>query len=178
MSWATKEQKGEMAIKSLETGLGLLQSWTEDTKRIKEKALEENKIDDKELEEILRINEEYTTRVNNLLYDTELGCKFKKTEDIFIMIVEIIMLDLEYEYPEIISNFTRAIDTEAFIEAHEMSIKKRQDRLEQEYQKELIEYKEEFEIYRQRLEAKKSKGFLSRLFSEDIQEPVKPIRKS
>lgn len=178
MSWTTKEQKGEIAMMGLEAGLGLLQSWTEDTKRIKEKALEDNKIDEKELSQLLEINEEYTTKVNNLLYDTELGCKFKRTEEIFIMIVEIIMLDLENDYTEIIENFTKAIDTEKFIESHDTAIKLREERLDKEYQDDLNEYQAQLIEYQNKIKEQKSKGFFKRLLAEEISEPQKPERRN
>ena len=71
MSWTTKEKKGDLAMMGLQASLSMLSSWTENNQRIKEKALQDNKITEDELQQILQINDEYTTRVNNLLYDTD-----------------------------------------------------------------------------------------------------------
>ena len=95
MAWGTQEQKGELARIGLEAGIDFFKAMTAESKRIKDEAKENIKnVDENEIQNILDINEEYVTRVNNLLYDTELGCKYKRTEEIFLMIVEIIMLDV------------------------------------------------------------------------------------
>jgi hypothetical protein len=179
MSWGTKEQKGEIVKMGLEAGLDFLKTMANDSARIKDEANENiKKIDEKEINEILAINEEYVTRVNNLLYDTELGCKFKKTEEIFLMIIEIIMLDLEFDYHETISNFTRAIDTEEFIKSHELSLKEREKRLDQEYQNDLKEYEIEMNNYRKEMEQYNSKNFLSKIFTAEPIEPFDvPVRR-
>ncbi|RAI84188.1 hypothetical protein [Algoriphagus yeomjeoni] len=176
MSWGTKEQKGELALLGLESGLSLLNSMFEESKKFKKEAKEDPKlIDDTELLRILDINEEYTTRVNNLLYDTELGCKFKRTEEIFLMIIEVIMLDLEYDYEEVIKNFTNSFDNEAFIEAHDQAMKLRTERLKNEYDANLIQYNVDYEAY---LENKKNTGFFKSIFGESLVEPSKPILRS
>lgn len=175
MSWGTKEQKGELVKMGLDAGIDFIKSMTTESNRIKEEANENIKnIDEKEINKILEINEEYVTRVNNLLYDSELGCKFKRTEEIFLMIVEIIMLDLEFDYHEIISNFTKAIDTEEFINSHELSLKKREIRLDEEYQNELKEYEIEMNEYRKEMEQYKSKNFFSKIFAAEPIEPFDP----
>ncbi|OXA99391.1 hypothetical protein B0A75_11310 [Flavobacterium oncorhynchi] len=178
MSWGTTDQKGELAKMGLEAGIDFFKSMTADSQRLKDEAKENIKnISDDELKKILEINEEYVTRVNNLLYDTELGCKFKKTEEIFLMIVEIIMLDLEFDYQETISNFTKAIDTEEFINSHKLSLEKRENRLNEEYQKELKEYEIEMTEYRKEMEQYKSKNFFSKIFAEEPLEPFAPEKR-
>ncbi|MGQ1911581.1 hypothetical protein ACT3CE_17590 [Marinifilum sp. RC60d5] len=177
MTWITKEKKGELALTGLQGGLNLLQTWTETNAQTKKEVAQNNKIDDKRLNEILKINEEYTTKINNLLYDTELGCKFKSTEDIFIMIIEIIMLDLEYDYHEIINNFTRTIDTEEFIQAHQKAVKEREVRLETEYQEKLNRYETKMKEYEDKMKEQQSKSFFKRILSEEIKKPRKPIRR-
>lgn len=179
MAWGTQEQKGELARIGLEAGIDFFKSMTEESKRINKEAKENIKnIDENELQSILEINEEYVTRVNNLLYDTELGCKFKKTEEIFLMIVEIIMLDLENDYTEVISNFTKAIDTEEFINLHELAIKKREERIDKEFAEIMKEYEIEMTAYRNKVEEHKSKNFFSKIFADEPIEPEKPIRRS
>ena len=176
MSWGTKEQKGELALLGLESGLSLLNSMFEESKKYKKEAKEDPKsIDDAELLRIIDINEEYTTRVNNLLYDTQLGCKFKRTEEIFLMIVEVIMLDLEHDYQEVIKNFTSSFDTEEFIIAHDFAIKNRGLRLKYEFDENLIQYHKDYKEY---LEKKKNTGFLKSIFGESLIEPTKPILRS
>lgn len=175
MNWGTQEQKGDLARIGLEAGIEFFKSMTNDSNRIKDEAKDNIKnIDEKEIKKILEINEEYVTRVNNLLYDTELGCRFKKTEEIFLMIVEIIMLDLEFDYEETIQNFTNAIDTEIFIQSHETSLIKRKMRLEEEYQRELKEYELEIQEYKRQLAVYKSKNFLSKIFTSEPIEPFDP----
>ncbi len=179
MAWGTQEQKGELAKLGLEAGIDFFKSMTAESKRINEEAKENIKnIDEKELQSILEINEEYVTRVNNLLYDTELGCKFKRTEEIFLMIVEIIMLDLEKDYTEIISNFTKAIDSEEFINLHDLAVKKREERIDKEFAEIMKGYEIEMTAYRNKLEEHKSKNFFSKIFADEPIEPEKPIRRS
>jgi hypothetical protein len=179
MSWGTKEQKGDLVKMGLEAGIDFFKSMTADSNRIKDEAKDNIKnIDEKELNKILEINDEYVTRVNNLLYDTELGCKFRRTEEIFLMIVEIIMLDLEFDYQETISNFTKAIDTEEFINSHELSLKKRDIRLDEEYQNELKEYEIEMNEYRKEMQQHNSKNFFSKIFTAEPIEPFDvPVRR-
>lgn len=179
MAWGTQEQKGELAKLGLEAGIDFFKSMTAESKRINEEAKENIKnIDEKELQSILEINEEYVTRVNNLLYDTELGCKFKRTEEIFLMIVEIIMLDLEKDYSEIITNFTKAIDSEEFINLHDLAVKKREERIDKEFAEIMKEYEIEMTAYRNKVEEHKSKNFFSKIFADEPIEPEKPIRRS
>lgn len=174
MSWGTKEQKGDLLKLGLESGLELFKQWTEENQRINEKAKEDQKIDSEELNQILAINEEYTQKINNLLFDTDLGCEFKKTESFFLEIVEIIMLDLEDDYKELIQAFTKAIDNKEFIHDYEEAKKQRDIRLQKEYEKQLEVYQKELEIYNEKLEAQNKKGFFSRLMADEIEEPVKP----
>jgi FtsZ-binding cell division protein ZapB len=93
------------------------------------------------------------------------------------MIIEIIMLDLESDYPEVINNFTSAIDTEKFIQSHQEAIQKRKDRLENEYQEKLERYKEKLKLYEEKVQEQRSKSFFKRILSEDIEKPRKPIRR-
>lgn len=179
MAWGTQEQKGELAKIGLEAGIDFFRAMTAESKRLNEEAKENIKnIDEQELKNLLEINEEYVTRVNNLLYDTELGCKFKRTEEIFLMIVEIIMLDLEYDYTEVISNFTKAIDSEEFINLHDLAVKKREERIDKEFAEIMREYEIEMTVYRNKLEEHKSKNFFSKIFADEPIEPEKPIRRS
>lgn len=180
MAWGTQEQKGELARIGLEAGIDFFKSMTAESKRLNEEAKENIKnIDETELQNILEINEEYVTRVNNLLYDTELGCKFKRTEEIFLMIVEIIMLDLESDYSEIISNFTKAIDTEEFINLHDIAVKKRNERLDKEFSEIMEQYEIEMTAYRNKLKEHQSKSFFSKLLGDkEPTPPEKPIRRS
>ncbi|WP_268035063.1 hypothetical protein [Algoriphagus sp. PAP.12] len=176
MSWGTKEQKGELLLLGLTAGLSFLNNLSMESDKYQKEAKENiNSIDEKELKRILEINEEYSTRIYNLLNDTELGCKFKKTEEIFLMVIEIIMLDLEYDYYEIIQNFTNSFDNEDFIRSHELAIKLREKRLKEEYEENLKVYQESLLEYQ---EKKKSQSFFKSIFGEALVEPMKPILRS
>ena len=94
------------------------------------------------------------------------------------MIIEIIMLDLEHDYHEIIANFTNAIDTEEFLNSHNTAWNKREERLNNEYQDEMVKYETLLVEYNHKIKERNSKNFLSKLFAEDITKPVKPERRS
>lgn len=176
MSWGTKEQKGELLLLGLTAGLSFLDNLSKESNKYQKEAKENiNSIDKNELKRILEINEEYSTRIHNLLNDTELGCKFKKTEEIFLMIVEIIMLDLEYDYFEIIQNFTNSFDNEEFIKSHQLAVEHREKRLKEEYEDSLKVYQDSLLEYQ---EKKKSQGFFKSIFGEALVEPKKPILRS
>jgi hypothetical protein len=176
MSWGTKEQKGEIVMLGLQAGLDFLSGMATESKKLNKEAKEDiNSIDKNEIRRLVEINEEYTSRVNNLLYDTELGCRFKRTEEIFLMIVELIMLDLEYDYKETIQNFTDSFDNEEFIKAHDESLKKRKDRLKVEYEENLAQYNLDYKDYQ---EKKKNTGFFKAIFGDSPKEPKKPILRS
>jgi len=91
------------------------------------------------------------------------------------MIVEVIMLDLEHDYQEVIKNFTSSFDTEEFIIAHDFAIKNRGLRLKYEFDENLIQYHKDYKEY---LEKKKNTGFLKSIFGESLIEPTKPILRS
>ena len=178
MSWGTKEQKGELMNKGLEGALSLFSAIASESKSKRDNAIADGQISKEEYDELYENFSEYKTRINNLLYDTELGCKLKSTEDIFLMIIEIIMFDLEYDYPEVIQNFTKIIDTEELVRGHELALKKRDERLEMEYQNELEVYNSEMLEYNNKIKEKKSKNFFARLVSEEIIAPTKPNKRT
>ena len=125
MAWGTQEQKGELAKMGLEALIDFTKSMTSKSKQIEIEAEENIKnIDAVKMATILETNARLSYWVNNLLTDAELGCKFKKTEEIFLEILRVIMYDLEKDYPEIINNFTKAIDTDEFINSHQLAVKK------------------------------------------------------
>ncbi|WP_439475710.1 hypothetical protein [Algoriphagus formosus] len=173
MAWGTREQKGELMLMGLSAGLSFLDTLAKESDKLNKEGRENPKsIDEDELLRILEINEEYSTRIHNLLNDTELGCKFKKTEEIFLLIIEIIMLDLESDYQEVISNFTKSFDTEEFIKSHEDAIEKRKMRLKIEYEEAMKNYEIKYKEY---LEKKKNTGFFKTLIGNSPIEPLKPI---
>ncbi|MCH4552766.1 hypothetical protein [Aestuariibaculum lutulentum] len=177
MSWATKQQKGEMALMGVEMLTGMFKDFAEDSKSRRNQVLSDNVITVEEYEALYKEMEEYRNQIENLLLDTELGCKYIKTQEIFLMIVKIIMYDLEFDYQEILSNFSSFIDNEMFIEGHQRAIEQRDNRLDKEYQLALKDYETELKEYAIKIEEKKSKNFFGRLFSEEIPKPIKPERR-
>jgi len=177
MAWGTQEQKGDLLKMGAQAFFGELQKEFETNRILRDSKKDGDKIDPALHEYIWEENERLESMVNNLLYDTELGCKYKKTEEIFLEIIQIIMLDLESDNMEIISNFTKAFDTEEFIESHNQAVKKRQDRLDEEYGELMKEYEIQMSDYRRKKEEHKSKSFFSKIFADDIIEPEKPERR-
>lgn len=178
MAWGTQEQKGDIAKMGIEALIGFTKSMAEESKRINSEAKENIKnVDAKEFADVLEINAELNELINNLLTDAELGCKFKKTEEIFLYIIRIIMYDVESDYREIIDNFTKAIDSQEFIDSHEIADKKREDRLDKEHAEDMKSYEVEMFDYRRKISEHKSKNFFSKMFADEPVEPEKPIRR-
>lgn len=178
MSWGTKEQKGDVLLAGVTGAFNIFNSIAENSLSRKEQVFADGQVTKEEYLQLHDDFEEYKRKVDNVLYDTELGCKLKRTEEVFIMIVKIIMFDLEYDYQEVISNFTKAIDTEEFIKLHDLGVQEREQRLDEEYNVELEVYNEEMAKYNEKIKERKSKGVLSRIFSsEEIVEPKKPERR-
>lgn len=167
MSWATKEQKGELALMGAGLAKGLFESFAEESQQKRQKALADNHISKKEYDELYNEMIEYRTQVENLLLDTELGNKFRETGEAFLTVVKIIMFDLEYDFEEVIHNFTRFIDSEEFIESHKKALQQRELRIDKEFE-------ESMKIYENELKSYRSQGFLKQVFSS---EPVKPKRR-
>lgn len=178
MSWGTKQQKGDVLLASVNGAFSIFNSIAENSLNKKEQVLADDQVTKEEYEQLHSDFEEYKSKVDNILYDTELGCNLKRTEEIFIMVVKIIMFDLEYDYQEVIRNFTNAIDTEEFVKLHDVAVQKREQRLDEEHAINLNVYEEEMVLYNEKIKDKKSKSFLSRIFSsEEIIEPIKPERR-
>mgnify|MGYP003603875848 CR=1 FL=1 len=174
MAWGTQEQKGDLAKMGLEALISFTKSMTDESRRIELEAKENIKnINDEELNDVLLINAKLSNWVNNLLTDAELGCKFKRTEEIFLEIIRVIMYDKEKDYQEMISNFTKAIDNEEFITSHDLAVKKREERLDKEYEDEMKSYEIKMTKYRQQNEDYNSKNFLSKMFS-NVSKPILP----
>jgi hypothetical protein len=178
MAWGTQEQKGDIAKMGIEALIGFTKSMADESKRINNEAKDNIKnVDAKEFTDVLEINAELNELINNLLTDAELGCKYKKTEEIFLYVIRIIMYDVEYDYREIIDNFTKAIDTQEFIDSHEVAESKRNIRLDKEYAEEMKTYEVEMFDYRRKISEHKSKNFFSKIFAEEPIEPLKPVRR-
>lgn len=174
MAWGTQEQKGDLAKMGLEALISFTKEMTKESKRIEIEAKENIKnVNEEEFNDVLQINAKLSTWVNNLLTDAELGCKFKRTEEIFLEIIRVIMYDKEKDYQEMISNFTKAIDNEEFIASHDLAVKKRDERLDKEYEEKMKSYEIQMTKYRQQVEEHNSKNFLSKMFSSDSK-PVLP----
>lgn len=178
MAWGTQEQKGDIAKMGIEALISFTKSMVDESKRINSEAKDNVKnIDAKEFADVLEINAELNELINNLLTDAELGCKYKKTEEIFLYVIRIIMYDVEHDYREIIDNFTKAIDTQEFIDSHEVADLKRNMRLDKEYAEEMKTYEHQMFDYRRQISEYKSKNFFSKIFSEEPLEPLKPVRR-
>ena len=178
MAWGTQEQKGDIAKMGIEALIGFTKSMAEESKRINSEAKDNIKnVDAKEFADVLEINAELNELINNLLTDAELGCKFKKTEEIFLYVIRIIMYDVESDYREIIDNFTKAFDNQEFIDSHELAEKRREDRLDKEHAEAMKSYEVEMFDYRREIAEHKSKNFFSKMFADEPIEPIKPVRR-
>jgi|GEM_PF-3367092 len=174
----SQNDKRQLAFTGIEAGLSLFNNFREDSKKQREKEIEDGKIELSEYHRVVSELEEFQTYFYNVISDTELDCKFKKTEDIFIIIIKIIMFDLEYDYKEIFLNLNRFIDNEDFIEGHEQALLLRQKRLEKEYQEELVNYELQLKEYQIQLTHHNSKSFFKKLISSDvINPPIRPIKR-
>lgn len=168
MSWASKEQKGELALMGASLAKGLFEGYAQESKQRRQKALADNHISKKEYDELYNEMTEYRSQVENLLFDTELGSKFRETEEAFLTIVKIIMYDLEHDFEEVIQNFNKVIDSEEFIENHKRALAKREERLDREFE-------EEMKIYEKQLNSFNSQSFLKRTFSSPPEKPTRRI---
>lgn len=174
----SKEEKSQLAHKGIEAGIKLFEEYRSSSKIQRQKELEDNKISIEEYNRVVEELEEHQEIIHNLISDTELHSKFRKTEEIFVSIIKIIMLDLEYDNKEIFENLNLFIDNEKFIEGHENSLKKREVRLDKEYEEELKQYEIELKDYQVQLEHHNSKSFFKKLVNSISSEPpTKPKRR-
>lgn len=179
-NWGTQEQKGEVLLMGASLLSGFISDIINDSK-ITENKIEEAKKDGKyskqEYEYLEQEFKIYKGYVENILGDSELGCKFKKTETYFLEVVWIIMLDLESDYSELIRSFVNHIDNEGFVESFEAAKQQRENRLNKEFEPILKDYYIKLQLYNQKLKDYSSKNFLSKAFSDKPIEPIKPERR-
>lgn len=173
----TKEEKASIAFAGIDAGLKLFDDYRETSKIKRKKDIEDGKIDISEYNRVCGELEDHQEMIYNLISDTELNSNLRRTEEIFVSIIKIIMFDLEFDNLEVIENLNKFIDNEDFINGHDIAVKKREERLDDEYVKLLKEYEIEVDEYKLRLEERKSKGFFSKLFSEEIVKPIRPERR-
>jgi len=100
----TKEEKNLLAFKGIEAGMKLFDDYRETSKQQRQREMEDNKISLEEYKRVVAELEEYQELVHNLISDTELNSKYRKTEEIFVSIIKLIMLDLEFDNKEIFEN--------------------------------------------------------------------------
>lgn len=178
MSIFTKEDKSKIAFAGLEAGLKIFNDHAEVSRQKRLKDLEDNSIDLTEYNRVCEELNEYEKMIHNIISDTELNSKLRRTEEIFVSIMQIIMFDLERDNKEVFENLCHFIDNEDFINGHDLALKKRKNRIENEYQELLKEYEVEFKEYEEQLRQHKSKGFFKRMLSTEVLEmPVKPMRR-
>lgn len=140
--------------------------------------LKDNKVSIEEYKSLISELQEHQTMIKNLISDTELDCKFKKTEEIFVSIIKIIMMDMEHDYKEVFENLNLFIDSEKFIKGHEAALEKRKERLNKEYELEIKEYDNKLKKYQTELENHKSKSFLKKMTqSFKAEPPIKPKKR-
>lgn len=173
----SKEEKSMLAFKGIDAGMKLFEDYKESSKVQRQKEMEDNKISIEEYQRVVAELEEHQEIIYNLISDTELNSKFRKTEEIFVSIIKIIMLDLEFDNKEIFENLNEFIDNEKFIQGHENALKKRQERLGKEYQDELKEYEIKLKDYQIELEHHKSKSFFKKLMNSVAEPPKKPEKR-
>ena len=141
--------------------------------------LEDNKVSIEEYKRLVSELEEHQAMIKNLISDTELDCKFKKTEEIFVSIIKLIMMDMEYDNKEVFENLNLFIDNEKFIKGHEDALEKRKERINNEYELEIKEYDEKLKEYQIQLENHKSKSFLKKMTqSFKTEPPIKPKKRA
>jgi len=164
MSFLSKNDKSQL----VSMGAGMVQTlfndFAEESRAKRQKALSDNHISKEEYDDLYNQMLEYQSYVENIFNDTELGSKFRETEEHCLTIIRIIALDLEHDYHEVIQNFNRFIDNDEFIESHKQAMLKREDRLDEEYQMALQDYELE-------LAEHQSKGFWSKAFSSAPERP-------
>lgn len=173
----SKEDKNMLAFKGIEAGMKLFDDYRESSQRQREKEMADNKISIEEYQRVVAELEEHQEIVYNLISDTELNSKFRKTEEIFVAIIKIIMLDLEHDNKEIFDNLNKFIDNEEFIKGYEEALEKRSERLQKEYEQELIKYEEELKDYQIQLQHHNSKSFFKKLTSSVAEPPQKPQKR-
>lgn len=174
----SKEEKSVLAFKGIEAGMKLFDDYRETSKLQRQKEMEDNKISLEEYQRVVGELVEHQEYVYNLISDTELNSKFRKTEEIFVSIIKIIMLDLEHDNNEIFENLNEYIDNEKFIEGHENALAKRKERLNKEYEEEMKQYEDELKDYQIKLEHHKSQSFFKKLLnSVSVEPPIKPKRR-
>tara|TARA_R110001606_G_scaffold399236_1_gene582613 strand:- start:1223 stop:1759 length:537 start_codon:yes stop_codon:yes gene_type:complete len=173
----SKEEKSMLAFKGIDAGVKLFEDYKESSKLQRQKEMEDNKISIEEYQRVVKELEEHQEIIYNLISDTELHSKFRKTEEIFVSIIKIIMFDLEFDNKEIFENLNQFIDDEKFIEGHENALKRRKDRLEEEYEDELKQYEIELKDYQIQLEHHNSQNFFKKLVSSVSEPPKKPKRR-
>lgn len=173
----SKEDKNMLAFKGIDAGMKLFDDYRESSKVQRQKEMEDNKISIEEYQRVVSELEEHQEIIYNLISDTELHSKLRKTEEIFVSIIKIIMLDLEYDNKEIFDNLNQFIDNEKFIEGHETALEKRKERLNKEYEEALIKYEIELEDYQVKLEHHKSISFFKKLTTSVTEPPQKPQKR-
>jgi len=174
----TKEETSALAFKGVDAGVKFFEDYRETSKLQREHELKDNKISIEEYKRVVAELEEHQQIIYNLISDTELNSKFRKTQEIFVSIIKIIMLDLEFDNKEIFENLNLFIDSEEFIEGHEKALEKRAIRLDKEYEDDLKKYEVELKDYQIQLEHHKSQSFFKKLISSVSVEPqVKPIKR-
>ena len=114
----SKEEKSMLAFKGIDVGMKLFEDYKESSKLQRQKEMEDNRISIEEYQRVVKELEEHQEIIYNLISDTELHSKFRKTEEIFVSIIKIIMFDLEFDNKEILENLNKFIDNEKFIEGH------------------------------------------------------------
>lgn len=179
MAWGTQEQKGDALILGVNTIANILTTRIANNEENKKQLInaKSNGVTQEEYDALYEEYDYFSGLVENLLGDAELGCKFKRTEEIFLDVMKIFLLDLEHDNREIINNFTKAIDSEEFINSHELALKKREERLDKEYSEKMKEYEIEMADYRNKLQEHKSKSFFSKIFADEPVQPEKPSRR-
>lgn len=178
MSWLSKEDKTELTKQGLLFLGNLVKEEIESNKVQKQNFLEAKNdgITIKEYDELYDKYDYYSTLVHNLLKDAELNCQFKKTETIFLEVIEIIMFNEEKDYFEQIQSFTKAIDNNEFIKSYEEAIQLREKRLDKEFEAILRDYNVKMQQYNQKLKEYNDRT-LSKLWNDKPIEPIKPERR-
>ena len=179
MDWGTQEQRGDELRLGVNAIAGILSTRIANNEENKKQLInaKANGVTQEEYDTLYEEYDYFSGLVSNLLGDAELGCKFKRTEEIFLDIMKIFLLDLEKDNREIIDNFTRAIDSEEFIKSHELAVRKREERLDKEHAEKMSDYEIEMTAYRNKLKEHQSKNFFSKIFAEEPIKPEEPIRR-
>mgnify|MGYP006102483685 CR=1 FL=1 len=121
---------------------------------------------------------DYEKISQNISSDININSKIKKTKEIFEVIKQILMFDLENENKEIFENLCHFINHEGFIKGHNLALKKRKKRIENEYNNKLNKYAIELNQHSEKIKKYKSKDFFGKLFStEMLTPPIKPLKK-